>query len=583
MKEQQGRRYHPQSRPGPRPKAKDERPVLVQSTGTNKLKVIPIGGLREVGKNMTLLEYGDDIIVIDCGLAFPDDEMLGIDIVIPDFSYLMNNREKIRGMVITHAHEDHIGAIPYFLKSLSVPIYATRLTVGFIKNKLKEHDLQGDLHEVTPGDIISLGCFTVETIHTTHSVADALCLSIDTPVGKVFHTGDFKIDYTPADGEPIDFGRLAAIGNEGVLLMMGDSTNAEQKGYTPSEKTVGVALGNIFRGNPHRIIISTFSSNVHRVRKIMETAIDNGRKICVTGRSMENMVRIATELGYLNIDPIHFVELNQTKSMKDAQLVIITTGSQGEPMSALTRMANSEHRAVQIRKGDVVILSSRPVPGNEKTVSNVVNALLEKGADVIYNDIADTHVSGHACEEELKLMHTLIRPKFFMPVHGEFKHLRSHALIAEAMGMPVDNIFYMENGDILEVTADRARRSGAKVPSNTILVDGLGVGDVGSVVLNERKYLSEAGLIIIAAAFQSATGELLSGPDLISRGFVYVRESSDLMEEAKNYMEEVLTHAMDEGNRDRQALKNALKDALRTFIYKKTKRSPVILPIFMDI
>lgn len=583
MKEQQGRRYHPQSRPGPRPKTKDDRPVLTQSSGTNKLKVIPIGGLREIGKNMTLLEYGDDIMIIDCGLAFPDDEMLGIDIVIPDFTYLMNNKEKIRGMIITHAHEDHIGAIPYFLKSLSVPIYATRLTVGFIKNKLKEHNLEGDLHEVNPGDIVTMGCFAVETLHTTHSVADALCLAIDTPVGKVFHTGDFKIDYTPADGEPINFGRLAGIGNEGVLLMLGDSTNAEQKGYTPSEKTVGVALGNIFRGNPHRIIISTFSSNVHRVGKIMETAIENGRKICVTGRSMENMVRIATELGYLKIDPIHFVDLHQTKSMKDAQLVIITTGSQGEPMSALTRMANSEHRAIQIRKGDVVILSSRPVPGNEKTVSDVVNALLEKGADVIYNDIADTHVSGHACEEELKLMHTLIRPKFFMPVHGEFKHLRSHALIAEAMGMPADNIFYMENGEILEVTAERARRSGAKVSCSPVLVDGLGVGDVGSVVLNDRKYLSEAGLIIIAAAFQSATGELLSGPDLISRGFVYVRESNDLMEEARLYMEEVLMHTLAEGTRDRQALKNALKDALRTFIYKKTKRSPVILPIFMDI
>ena len=579
----QGRKYYPQSRPGPRPKSKEDRPVRAQSSGTNKLKVIPIGGLHEIGKNMTLLEYGDDIIIIDCGLAFPDDEMLGIDIVIPDFTYLINNREKVRGMVITHAHEDHIGAVPYFLKEFNVPIYATRLTVGFIKNKLKEHNLEGDLHEVTPGDILSMGCFRIETIHTTHSVADALCLSIDTPVGKVFHTGDFKIDYTPADGEPIDFGRLAAIGSEGVLLLMADSTNAGRKGYTASEKTVGIALGNIFRGNPHRIIIATFSSNVHRVQKIMETAIENGRKIAISGRSMENMVRIATELGYLNIDPIHFVDLNQTKSMKDSQFVIITTGSQGEPMSALTRMANSEHRAVQIRKGDVVILSSTPVPGNEKTVSNVVNALLEKGADVIYNDIADTHVSGHACEEELKLIHTLIRPKYFMPVHGEFKHLRSHALIAEAMGMPAENIFYMTNGDILEITAEKARRSGATVPCGLVMVDGLGVGDVGSVVLNERKYLSEAGLIIIAAAFQSSTGELLSGPDLISRGFVYVRENSDLMTEAKLYMEEILMHSMDEGIRDRQALKNALREALRTFIYKRTTRNPVILPIFRGI
>lgn len=580
--QKKGRRFHPQSRPGPRPKAKPARPQRAQSTGTNKLKIIPLGGLHEVGKNMTLLEYGDEIMIIDCGLGFPEDEMLGIDIVIPDFTYLINNSEKIKGMVITHAHEDHIGAVPYFLKTLNVPIYGTRLTIGFIKNKLKEHNIEGDLHVVTPGDVIKMGCFSVETIHTTHSVADALCLAIDTPVGKVFHTGDFKIDYTPVDGEPINFGRLAAIGDEGVLIMLADSTNAGRKGYTPSEKTVGIALGNIFRGNPHRIIIATFSSNVHRVQKIMETAIENGRKIAVSGRSMENMVKIATELGYLNIPETHIVDINQTKSMKDSEFVIITTGSQGEPMSALTRMAKSEHRAVQIRKGDVVILSSTPVPGNEKTVSNVVNSLLEQGADVIYNDIADTHVSGHACEEELKLIHTLIHPKYFMPVHGEFKHLRSHALIAEAMGMPSENIFYMENGDILELTADKARRSGATVPCNLVMVDGLGVGDVGSIVLNERKYLSEAGLIVIAATFDKDNGQLLAGPELISRGFVYVRENSDLMSEAQLYMEEVLMHSMDEGMKDKQALKNALREALRTFIYKKTKRNPVILPIFLE-
>ncbi|NCB41695.1 MAG: ribonuclease J [Clostridia bacterium] len=578
------RRTHPQYRSGPRPKAKAtvNRPQRIQSSGTNRLKIIPLGGMREIGKNMTLLEYGDEIMIIDCGLAFPDDEMLGIDIVIPDFTYLINNSEKIKGMIITHAHEDHIGAVPYFLKSFNIPIYGTRLTVGFIKNKLKEHNIEGNLNVVTPGDIIQMGCFSVETIHTTHSVADALCLAIDTPVGKVFHTGDFKIDYTPVDGEPINFGRLARIGDEGVLLMLADSTNAGRKGYTASEKTVGIALGNIFRGNLHRIIIATFSSNVHRVQKIMETAVENGRKIAISGRSMENMVNIATELGYLNIPASHIVNIHQTKSMKDSEFVIITTGSQGEPMSALTRMANNEHRAVQIRKGDVVILSSTPVPGNEKTVSNVVNSLLEQGADVIYNDIADTHVSGHACEEELKLIHTLIRPKYFMPVHGEFKHLRSHAMIAEAMGMSPDNIFYMENGDILEVTEDKARRSGAKVSSNLVMVDGLGVGDVGSIVLNERKSLSEAGLIVIAATFSKDNGELLSGPELISRGFVYVRENNDLMKEAQLYMEEVLMHSMDEGIKDRQALKNELRDALRNFIYKRTKRNPVILPIFLE-
>ena len=576
------RRFYPQSRPGPKAKAKPNRPQRVQSSGTNKLKIIPLGGLHEIGKNMTLLEYGDDIMIIDCGLAFPDDEMLGIDIVIPDFTYLVNNSEKIKGMIITHAHEDHIGAVPYFLKSLNIPIYGTRLTLGFIKNKLKEHSIDGDLNVVVRGDVVQLGCFSVDTIHTTHSVAHALCLAIDTPVGKVFHTGDFKIDYTPVDGEPINFGRLAGIGDEGVLLMLADSTNAGRKGYTASEKTVGIALGNIFRGNPHRIIIATFSSNVHRVQKIMETAIENGRKIAISGRSMENMVKIATELGYLNMSTEHIVDINQTKSMKDSEFVIITTGSQGEPMSALTRMANSEHRAVQIRKGDVVILSSTPVPGNEKTVSNVVNSLLEKGADVIYNDIADTHVSGHACEEELKLIHTLIRPKYFMPVHGEFKHLRSHAIIAESMGMPSENIFFMENGDILELTTQKARRSGATVPCNLVMVDGLGVGDVGSIVLNERKHLSEAGLIVIAATFDKDNGDLLSGPELISRGFVYVRENSDLMKEAQLYMEEILMHSIDEGVKDRQALKNALRDALRNFIYKRTKRSPVILPIFLE-
>ena len=580
--QRKGRRFHPQSRPGPKPKAKSNRPQRVQSSGTNKLKIIPLGGLHEIGKNMTLLEYGDEIMIIDCGLAFPDDEMLGIDIVIPDFTYLINNSEKIKGMIITHAHEDHIGAVPYFLKTLNVPIYGTRLTLGFIKNKLKEHNIEGNLNVVAPGDIINMGCFSVEAIHTTHSVADALCLAIDTPVGKVFHTGDFKIDYTPVDGEPINFGRLAGIGDEGVLLMLADSTNAGRKGYTASEKTVGIALGNIFRGNPHRIIIATFSSNVHRVQKIMETAIENGRKIAISGRSMENMVKIATELGYLNMSPEHIIDINQTKSMKDSEFVIITTGSQGEPMSALTRMANSEHRAVQIRKGDVVILSSTPVPGNEKTVSNVVNSLLEKGADVIYNDIADTHVSGHACEEELKLIHTLIRPKYFMPVHGEFKHLRSHAIIAESMGMPSENIFFMENGDILELTEEKARRSGATVPCSLVMVDGLGVGDVGSIVLNERKHLSEAGLIVIAATFDKDNGDLLSGPELISRGFVYVRENSDLMKEAQLYMEEILMHSIDEGIKDRQALKNALRDALRNFIYKRTKRSPVILPIFLE-
>lgn len=578
-----GKKFSLPKRPAQRTWRRKKQPACSTRPAEHLLRVIPLGGLNEIGKNMTLLEYGDDIIIIDCGIAFPDDDMFGIDVVIPDFSYLTERKENIRGIVITHAHEDHIGAVPYFLRSFDVPIYGTRLTMGFIQNRLNEHQLTGDLNVIDPGDVIKLGCFSVEAIHATHSVADALCLSIDTPVGKIFHTGDFKIDFTPADGEPMDFGRLAQIGDEGVLLLMADSTNADRKGYTPSETTVGVTLDNIFRGNPHRIIIATFSSNVHRVQKIMETAIDNGRKIAISGRSMENMVRIATELGYLNIDPTHFVELRQTRNMKDSQFVIITTGTQGEPMSALTRMANNEHRSVRIRKGDVIVLSSTPVPGNELTVANTVNALLKKGADVIYNDIADTHVSGHACEEELRLIHALLRPKYFLPVHGEYRHLKSHALIAESMGMPSDHIFYMENGDVLELSQTHARRLDDRASSELVLVDGLGVGDVGSIVLNERRYLSEAGLIIVAVAFKQGTNELLAGPELVTKGFVYVRESEDLIADATLHMEQILMHAIAEGIRDRQTLKNTLRDALRSFIMKRTKRNPVILPIFLEV
>lgn len=554
------------------------RPKVYKS---RKLRVIPLGGLHEIGKNMTVLEYGSDIMIIDCGMAFPDDEMLGIDVVIPDFSYLVENSEKIRGVVITHAHEDHIGAIPYLLQKLNVPIYSTRLTLGFIKNKLREYNVDADLHEIAPGDVIRLGAFCVEAIHTTHSVADSLALCVDTPVGRIFHTGDFKIDYTPADGTPIDFSRLAALGDEGILLLMADSTNAGRKGYTPSEKQVGIALNNIFASTKKRIIIATFSSNVHRVQKIIDMAVANSRKVAISGRSMENMVYIAEDLGYLEIPDNTLVDIKQIKGIPDDKLVIITTGSQGEPMSALTRMANNMHRQVQIREGDMVILSSTAVPGNEKMVSNVVNTLMEKGAEVIYNDIAETHVSGHASEEELKLIHTLLRPEFFMPVHGEMKHLIAHAHIAESLGMNKNRILFGTNGDVFELSRGKARKSKETVHAGAVMVDGLGIGDVGSSVLNERRYLSEAGLIVMAATFEN--GYLISGPQLVSKGFVFVKEHGNLLEEATAVVQEELMFCLDSGRHDVSAMADICKSRLRNFIYEKTERSPVIIPVFMEV
>ena len=547
------------------------------------LKVIPIGGLNEIGKNMTLLEYKEDIIIIDCGMSFPDDEMYGIDSVIPDFTYLIKNSGKVKGMILTHGHEDHIGGIPYLLKVIDIPIYGTRLTLGLVGNKLKEHGIDGKLNTITAGDHVRLGAFDIETIRTTHSIADALCLAIDTPVGKVFHTGDFKIDYTPVDGEPIDFSRLAEIGRKGVQLLLADSTNAVRPGFTASEKVVGRTLENIFRGSEARIIVATFSSNVHRVQKIIDNAVMFGRKVAISGRSMVNVVNLAIELGYLNIPAGVIVDVNKLKGIPDKELVIITTGSQGEPMSALSRMATNEHRQVQIRKGDMVILSSTPVPGNEKTVSNVVNKLFEKGAEVIYSDIADIHVSGHACEEELKLIHSIIKPKYFMPVHGEYRHLKQHSHIAENLGMNPENIFILENGDMLSVNRNKAAITKNAAPAEPTLVDGLGVGDVGNIVLRDRKLLSESGLIVLVAAIERDSKRVVSGPDIISRGFVYVRENEDLIEQARVIAEEVLQKCHDDGTTDWNAMKTAVRDALRTFIYKTTRRNPVILPIFLDV
>ncbi len=547
------------------------------------LKIIPLGGLHEIGKNMTVLEYADDIIIIDCGLSFPEDEMYGIDIVIPDFSYLEKNREKIRGLVITHGHEDHIGAIPYLLKEFNLPIYGTRLTLSIVENKLKEHGIKGNLRKFKPGDFTKLGAFKIETIRTTHSIADSVCLSIETPVGRIFHTGDFKIDYTPIDGEPIDFHRLAQIGNEGVLLMMADSTNAEREGYTKSEKLVGTTLENIVGASDKRILIATFSSNVHRVQRIIDTCVKCERKMAISGRSMVNIVKIAQEQGYLKIPEGVLVDINKTKGIPNNKLLIVTTGSQGEPMSALSRMASNEHKAIQIRPDDMVILSSNPVPGNEKSVSNVVNKLLEKGAEVVYSDIADVHVSGHACKEELKLLHSLIRPKYFAPVHGEYRQLKSHATLAENLGMPVDNIFIMDNGKGLSLTKNKCSFLKEEVQAGATLVDGLGVGDVGNIVLRDRKLLSESGLIIVVAAINREDGYICSGPEIISRGFVYVRENEDLIDNARELMTKVLNDCYESGTKDWNALKTAVKNELKNFIYEKTKRSPIILPIFLEV
>ncbi|MBQ9973289.1 MAG: ribonuclease J [Firmicutes bacterium] len=547
------------------------------------VKVIPIGGLNEIGKNMTLLEYKDEIIIIDCGMSFPDDEMFGIDIVIPDFTYLIENKSKVKGLIITHGHEDHIGAVPYLLKQINVPVFGTRLVTGLIESKLKEHGIQGRLNNIKAGDRIKLGSFDIETIRTTHSIADSVCLSIDTPAGRIFHTGDFKIDYTPIDGEPIDFRRLAEIGREGVDILMADSTNATRPGYTASERVVGQTLETIFMQTESRIIIATFSSNVHRVQKIIDNAVLCNRKVAVSGRSMVNVVNLAIELGYLKVPANVLVDINKLKGIPDKEIVIITTGSQGEPMSALSRMASNDHKAVQIREGDTVILSSNPIPGNEKTVANVVNKLFERGAKVIYSDIADIHVSGHACQEELKLMHSLIKPKYFVPVHGEYRHLKQHGLIAESLGLPQDHIFIISNGDILSYKKNHVEVSEGVVPAEAVLVDGLGVGDVGNIVLRDRKMLSESGLIVVVAAIDSATGMVVSGPDIISRGFIYVRENEELVEHARKVAELALEECMTGKGTDWNAMKQSVREALRRFIFTRTGRSPIILPIFLDV
>ena len=550
-----------------------------------KLKVISLGGLQEIGKNITVFEYDNDIIIVDCGLAFPEDDMLGIDLVIPDISYLIKNMDKIRGIVLTHGHEDHIGALPYVLKQLNVPVFGTLLTLGLLENKLKEHGLNKlvTLHTVVPGEKVKLGRFQVEFIHTNHSIADAVALAITTPVGVVVHTGDFKIDYTPIDGDVMDLHRFAELGKEGVLLLLSDSTNAERKGFTMSESSVGGVFDDIFSDTPdNRIMVATFSSNIHRIQQIVNSAYKFGRKVAIIGRSMVNAVRTSIELEYLNMPDNTLIDISEIKNYTDDKLVIITTGSQGETMSALSRIASNEHKQVSIRPGDKIIISASSIPGNEKNISNVINELTRKGADVVYEGIADIHVSGHARQEELKLMLSLIKPKYFMPVHGEYVHLLSHRDIAVSLGIPKENIFVMNIGDVLELSKKDAKVNGT-VPAGQVLVDGLGVGDVGNIVLRDRKNLSENGLMVVVVTIDSASGTILAGPDIISRGFVYVRESEDLMEEARAVINDALIKCEMKHISGCSNIKNIIRDTLKNFLWQKTKRSPMILPIIMEV
>jgi len=549
----------------------------------NKLKVIPLGGMEEIGKNIIVFEYGDNIIVVDCGLAFPEDEMLGIDLVIPDITYLEKNAEKVHGIVVTHGHEDHIGALPYVLKRLPVPIYGTELTLGLIENKLSEHELTEpvDLRKIKAGQTIQLGPFKIEFIHTTHSIADAVALAIDTPVGMVFHTGDFKIDQTPIEGDPINLARMAELGKKGVLLLISDSTNVERPGYTMSEKTVGETFDSVFRGAGGRIIVASFASNIHRVQQIVNFAAKYGRKVALVGRSMLNVVRTAVKLGYLSFPEDTIIDIDRINKLKPEQVVIITTGSQGEPMSALARIASSTHKKVEITEGDLVIISANPIPGNEKFVYRVINDLFKQGADVIYDSLAETHVSGHAKQEELKLMHRLIKPKFFMPAHGEYRMLKKHARLAMSLGMDEKNIFIMQNGKVLELSRKTATLNGS-VQSGSILVDGLGVGDVGDVVLRDRKILSEDGLIVVVATVDPK-GNLLAGIEVMSRGFVYVKESEELIEEVRNIAREVLLKSINKKGNNYSGSKNAIKDELSNFLYRKTMRRPMIIPVIVEV
>lgn len=549
-----------------------------------KVKIIPLGGLNEIGKNMTAIEYKNDIVIIDCGLKFPDEDMFGIDVVIPDITYLLKHKDKVSGIFLTHGHEDHIGALPYVLKQLNVPVYGTKLTLGIVQSKLKEHNLLSttELITVKPRDVVRLNSVSVEFIKTNHSIADSVAIAIHTPLGAVLHTGDFKVDYTPIDGEPMDFARFAELGKKGVLLMMADSTNVERPGYTMSEKIVGESLCRIFGKSKGRIIVATFASNIHRIQQIIDAAAMYGRKVAVSGRSMENIVQVAIELGYIKIEKENLVSIDQINKYNNNEIVIITTGSQGEPMSALARMATSEHRKVNIVSGDTIIISATPIPGNEKLVSRVIDQLFKKGAEVVYGSSEAVHVSGHACQEELKLMQTLVRPKYFIPVHGEYRHLKQHGELANSIGVPKSNILIPEIGDVIEVTRNSIKKSGTVI-SGQIFVDGLGVGDVGNIVIRDRKHLSQDGILTVVVTLSKENKAIIAGPDIISRGFVYVRESEKLMDEARDIVRDVFTKCEERKITDWSTLKSTVRDELRAFLYEKTKRKPMILPIIMEI
>ncbi|WAM33529.1 ribonuclease J [Caldicellulosiruptor morganii] len=549
----------------------------------HRIRIIPLGGLNEIGKNMTVIEVDDEIVVIDCGLAFPEDEMLGVDLVIPDVSYLIKNKEKVRALILTHGHEDHIGAIPYILRDLNIPIYGTKLTLGLVEIKLMEFGIDLNsvrMFTVKPQDVISFNNMRVEFIRTTHSIADSVAIAIHTPLGSIVHTGDFKVDFTPIEGEPIDLIRFAELGKQGVLALLCDSTNAERPGFTLSEKTVGATFDRIFSQAQGRVIVATFSSHIHRVQQVINSAEKQGRKICVLGRSMVNVVNKALELGYLKMPDSMLIDVDELDNYPPNKIVLITTGSQGEPMSALSRMASAEHKKVGIIPGDVVIISAAPIPGNEKFVNRVINDLFRQGAQVIYEDIDDIHVSGHACQEEIKLIHNLTRPKYTVPVHGEFKHLIHHAKLAMELGER--NVFVLENGKVLEITKDSAKVVGS-VQAGNVLVDGLGVGDVGNVVLRDRRHLAQDGLFIVVLTIDSSTRDVIAGPEIISRGFIYIKEAEPLIEEAKKVIKDVLYFCNKNDITEPNAIKIILKDNLKNFLFEKTRRNPMIIPIITEV
>ncbi|WP_246599363.1 ribonuclease J [Clostridium lacusfryxellense] len=550
----------------------------------NKIRIIPLGGLGEIGKNINVIEYKDELIVIDCGISFPDADMHGVDLVIPDVTYLIENKDRVKGIFITHGHEDHIGALPYVLKQINVPVYGTQLTLGLIESKLQEHGILSDctLNVVKPGDIVKLDKISVEFIRVNHSIADACAIAVHTPIGRIIHTGDFKIDYTPIDGEIIDLERFAKLGDQGVLLLMADSTNVERTGFNISEKIVGESLDNLFYNVKGRIIVASFASNIHRLQLIANASIKHGRKIAFSGRSMEKISEIAITLGYLHIEPEHIITVSDLRNYPDNKVTIVTTGSQGEPLAALTRMAMGTHRSIQIQSGDLIILSASPIPGNEKPIYNTINELFRKGANVIYNTTDDIHVSGHACQEDLKLMHTLVKPKYFMPVHGEFRHLQQHALLAEKMGMDPSNIFIGETGQILEITQKEGILAG-RVQTGAIMVDGLGIGDVGNVVLKDRKHLAEEGILTVVVTINRETFSILAGPDIISRGFVHMKESTVLINEARDIVRNELDLCLNDGIKEFTVIKSRIRNVLGEFLYIRTRRRPIIIPVIMEI